>query len=317
MLQPRAVLSAAGTAAVLGVTAWTARHLSSPAVRSWEPPTLAGRRWGRLWARSGGDGATAIILLHGLVSTGDIFGADFDRLADRHRVVVPDLLGFGRSLDETRTAFSAEAHLDALDQLAESTGALSADRVAVGAHSMGSSLALQWAARHPDRVARVVCWGAPIYPCPSAARARISGSTMARLFVLDTDWAQRACALSCRHRTAAGWLTVAAEPRLPIPVARAVPLHTWPAYRDAMRHLVIDTDWARLLACLDHDRIQLRLVWGEHDPVGDRQHTARLLHAHPDVEMTVIAGGDHQLPTARPASCLDQLTNGGDGARAG
>ncbi|MDW3221034.1 MAG: alpha/beta hydrolase [Acidimicrobiales bacterium] len=310
MLHPRILLSAAGTAGVLGMTAWTARHLSSPAVRTWEPPTLAGRRWGRLWARSGGDGATAIMLLHGLVSTGDIFGAGFDRLAERHRVVVPDLLGFGRSLDEARTAFSVEAHLDALDELAESTGALSADRVMVGAHSMGSSLALRWAARHPDRVVRVVCWGAPVYPSQSAARTRISGSTMARLFVLDTDLAKRACALSCRHRRAAGWLTVAAEPRLPIPVARAVPLHTWPAYRDAMRHLVIDTDWTRLLARLDHGPTQLRLVWGERDPVGDRHHVARLLHAHPDVEMTVVAGADHQLPTTDPGSCIDQLTSG-------
>ena len=307
MLQPRILLSAARTAGVLGMTAWTARHLSSPAVRTWEPPTLAGRRWGHMWARSGGDGATAVILLHGLVSTGDIFGAGFDRLAERHRVVVPDLLGFGRSLDETRTVFSVEEHLDALDHLAESTGALSADRIVIGAHSMGSSLALQWAARHPHRVTRVVCWGAPIYPSPNAARSRISGSTMARLFVLDTESAERACALSCRHRRAAGWLTVAAEPRLPIPVARAVPLHTWPAYRDAMRHLVIDTDWGRLLAELDDRQTQLRLVWGERDPVGDRHHTTRLLRSHPDVEMTVVAGADHQLPTTDPPTCVDQL----------
>lgn len=307
MLQPRTVLSAAGAASALGLAGWTARHVSSRAVRTWEPPTLAGRHRGRLWARSGGDGATAIILLHGLVSTGDIFGADFDRLAELNRVVVPDLLGFGRSLDETRTAFTTEAHLDALDELAESTGALSADRVVVGAHSMGSSLAMLWAARHHDRVARVVCWGAPIYASPSGARTRISGSTMARLFVLDTDWAQRACALSCRHRPASGWLTVAAEPRLPIPVARAVPLHTWPAYRDAMRHFVIDTDWAPLLASLDHGRTHLRLVWGEGDPVGDRHHAAGLLQSHPDVEMTVVAGADHQLPTTHPATCIDHL----------
>lgn len=307
MLQ-RTVLSAAGTASALGAAGWAARHFSSLAVRTWEPPTLAGQRWGRLWARSGGDGATAVILLHGLVSTGDIFGAGFDRLAETHRVVVPDLLGFGRSLDETRTAFSTDDHLDALDQLAEATGALSANRIVVGAHSMGSSLALQWASRHPDRVARVVCWGAPIYPSPTAARAHISGSTMARLFVLETDWAQRACALSCRHRLAAGLLTAATEPRLPVPIARAVPLHTWPAYRDAMRHLVINTDWAQLLTFLDHNRTQLRLVWGDGDPVGDRNHAEHLVHTHPEVEMTVVSGADHQLPTTNPATCVDHLT---------
>jgi pimeloyl-ACP methyl ester carboxylesterase len=75
-----------------------------------------------------------------------------------------------------------------------------------------------------------------------------------------------------------------------------------------MRHLVIDTDWGRLLGDLDDGQTQLRLVWGEHDPVGDRAHAAQLLHAHPDVEMTVVAGADHQLPTTNPSTCVDQLT---------
>ena len=92
---------------------------------------------------------------------------------------------------------------------------------------MGSALALRWAARHPDRIDRVVCWGAPIYPSPAAARAHISGSAVTRLFVVDPAWAARACAISCRHRVAAGWLTAATEPQLPTQVARAVPQHTW------------------------------------------------------------------------------------------
>ena len=105
---------------------------------------------------------------------------------------------------------------------------------------MGVSLALRWAIRHPDRVVRVVGWGAPIYPSPSAARQQIAGSAMAKLFALDTHVAERACAVSCRHRAAAGWLSAVAEPRLPVAIARQVPLHTWPAYRDAVRHLLED-----------------------------------------------------------------------------
>ena len=127
---------------------------------------------------------------------------------------------------------------------------------------MGSALALLWAVRHRDRVARVVCWGAPVYRSPETARVRIAGSTMARLFALDTDLASRACAISCRHRTAAGWLSAAAEPRLPVPVARAASLHTWPAYRDALRQLVIDPEWNELVTACDQASIEIRLVWG-------------------------------------------------------
>ena len=84
-----------------------------------------------------------------------MFGAPYDRLATTGRVVVPDLLGFGRSLHETRQSFSTEDHLDALDQLADRTG-LFERRWTIGAHSMGSTVALRWALRHPDRVERIV-----------------------------------------------------------------------------------------------------------------------------------------------------------------
>ncbi len=272
---------------------------------SWTPPQLSGNKAGTLYARSGGDGETAIVLLHGLVSTGDVFGASYDQLANRSRLVVPDLLGFGRSIDEARAGFSAGAHLEALDELADRTGLLKR-RWTIGAHSMGSALALQWAARHPERVDRVVCWGAPIYSSPEAARAQISGSAMTRLFVLDTKWAQRACAISCRHRSAAGWLTAAAEPRLPIPVARAVSQHTWPAYRDAMRDLVINTDWPGLLRQLDDNGISTELVWGSNDKVGDPEYARTIIGA--TASLTPIADADHHLPLTHPETCRNQIT---------
>jgi pimeloyl-ACP methyl ester carboxylesterase len=53
-----------------------------------------------------------VVLLHGLVSTGEVFGAACDRLTDTHRVVITDLLGFGRSPDETLDTFTVDQYLD-------------------------------------------------------------------------------------------------------------------------------------------------------------------------------------------------------------
>lgn len=186
----------------------------------------------------------------------------------------------------------------------------------IGAHSMGATVALRWAARHPNHVERVVCWGAPIYASPEAARSRISGSVMARLFALDTRWAKRACAISCRHRVAAGWVTAALQPSLPLSVARAVPLHTWPAYRDAMRHLVIETDWQALLAELDKLGIRLDLMWGSNDKVGDHNHARAISASVSNSTVTVIPRAGHHLPMSHVDICVNQLTNrAGDQAR--
>jgi pimeloyl-ACP methyl ester carboxylesterase len=292
---------------------WAFRHHTSDAVDRWDPPSLPGNSDGPVYARYGGDGDGAVVLLHGLVSSGDLFGSAYDQLAATHRVVVPDLLGFGRSLDESRATFTVTDHLDALDQLAERAG-LFGRRWTIGAHSMGSALALHWAARHRDRVERVICWGAPIYPSPDAARRRISGSAMTRLFVLDTRWAERACAISCRHRSAGGWLTAAVQPGLPIPVARAVSLHTWPAYRDAMRHFVIEADWKQLIGDVADHGIQVRLTYGSDDKVGDHTHADAMSRAISGDPVTLVPGADHHLPMSQPDSCLAEITLGDDRA---
>jgi pimeloyl-ACP methyl ester carboxylesterase len=286
---------------------WSTVHAVAMADSGWVAPRSSRRRFGALWARSLGPDGDAVVLLHGLISTGDVFGAGYEQLATERRLVVPDLLGFGRSLDEHRSAFGADDHLDALDELAETSGLFDCPRWTLGAHSMGVSLALRWAMRHPEHVVRVVGWGAPIYPSPNAARRQVAGSAMAKLFALDTHVAERACALSCRHRAAAGLLSAVVEPRLPVAIARQVPLHTWPAYRDAIRHMVIDVDWEELVSTCARLEIDVRFVWGARDRVGDRRHAERLVRGGA-VRVDVLDHADHRLPLTDPVPCISHLT---------
>lgn len=294
--------------AVAAAACWSVAHRRAMNRSAWAASDIEPRSFGQLWARSAGRNGDAIVLLHGLISTGDVFGATYDRLAATHRLVRPDLLGFGRSMDEKRTSFTRDDHLDALDELAVATGLFESSRWTLGAHSMGVSLALSWAARHPDRVVRVVGWGAPTYPSPDEARAHVAGSLMARLFALDTNLAARACALSCRHRTAASWISVAAEPRLPVPIARAVPLHTWPAYRDSIQGLVLDADWEQLVTSCDRQSIEVRLVWGANDRIGDPSFAERLVEGTRHASVEVLDHGNHRLPLTHPVTCATQLT---------
>ena len=282
--------------AIAGPTWWGVQHARSAAVQRWEPSRLTGRRVGELYVRSGGSGGRVVVLLHGLVASGDIFGRDFDALPDAV-AVVPDLLGFGRSLDETRPHFAPEDHLDVLDQMLIDLDL--ADRpLVIGAHSMGAALALRWAARLGAGVERIVCWGAPVYSDADAVDdALVSTGVMARLFAADTRWARRACEWNCRHRTAAGWVAAALAPSMPVTIARAASLHSWPAYRDAMAELIGKTDWPDLAARVTGTGASLHFVWGEADRIGDRGHLYAATGSHP----LVVPGGGHHLPMTHAA----------------
>lgn len=294
--------------AAVPAAAWGLRHARSAAVKSWSPSTLPGTKTGRLFARvSGNDDQNAVILLHGLISTGDIFGRTFDQLAASAKLVVPDLPGFGRSLDEDRAGFTLAHHLDMLDELADEQG-LFDRRWTVGAHSMGSTLALAWADRHHRNVDKVVCWGAPVFRTSREARTSIAGNTMARLFALDTRLAELACSFSCEHRAAAGWIAAALAPALPVAISRAAPLHTWPAYRDALHHLVMEPDWDQLLGQIATNSIETSLIWGRNDPIGDPRFAREVTADHPYTKVATVSAADHHLPLSHPALCLRHLT---------
>lgn len=111
-------------------------------------------------------GGPPLVLVHGLGGTGrGIFGPALDRLAASFRVVLPDLRGSGRS-ETTPGPYAIEQLADDLDGL---IAALDLGPVALAGHSMGGSIVLLEAARHPERVASVVAIGAPV-ELPEAGR---------------------------------------------------------------------------------------------------------------------------------------------------
>ena len=294
---------------VSAVSTWTILHRRSAAVRNWRESTLPFRRIGRLRTRIGGSGPTAVLLLHGLVATGDVFATAPDALAVEHRVAVPDLLGFGRSLDETSTEFATVDHIAAIDAVVE---ALDVERpLAFGAHSMGSGLAMRYAAAHPGRVHKVVCIGAPIWRSPEAARDAISAAgPLARAFLLDERVAKRLCQFNCAHRTLSGLMAATTSPRWPVPVARQASLHTWSAYYQAVTDQVIEIDWEALLERLNDAGTRVSLVWGAEDPIGDVEYALELTAHFANLEIVRITGADHALPSAQPDLLVRALKGG-------
>lgn len=112
------------------------------------------------------DGATgeAVLLLHGSgpgVSAWANWRNQLAPFAERHRVVAPDLVGFGYTEIRDDQEYSREVWLR---QIVDLLDALEIGRVHVVGNSFGGSMALALAIHHPERVAKVVLMGAAGVP---------------------------------------------------------------------------------------------------------------------------------------------------------
>jgi len=132
----------------------------STAYRTGTVPVRGGDLAHGVWGREG----PLVVAVHGITASHLAFGPVAERLADRCRVVAPDLRGRGASRD-LPGPYGMQQHARDVARLVEAAGAPAA--VVVG-HSMGGWVAISLAAERPDLVGRLVLvdGGAPLPPPP-------------------------------------------------------------------------------------------------------------------------------------------------------
>lgn len=106
-----------------------------------------------------GDGSP-IILIHGIPVWGYVWHGLYPKLARTHRVLIPDLLGFGYSdkADCFDRSIASQAHM--LDAWMEQLGI---PRATLIGHDIGGGVALQMATRFPGRVERLIVMNTVCY----------------------------------------------------------------------------------------------------------------------------------------------------------
>src|SRR5258705_6644269 len=110
----------------------------------------------RVFYRAAGDSdAPVVLLLHGFPTSSFMFRELIPRLADRFRVIAPDLPGFGFTEvpEERKYAYSFDALAHTLEAF---TDALGLNRYAIYVFDYGAPTGLRLAMAHPERVTAIV-----------------------------------------------------------------------------------------------------------------------------------------------------------------
>jgi pimeloyl-ACP methyl ester carboxylesterase len=245
--------------------------------------------------------AEPIVLIHGLGGSAANWVELAPLLAERRRVLVPDLPGHGRSTP-LPAAPNLAGYADRVVLVAEREGLQPA--VVVG-HSMGGVVALRLALRRPDDVRALVLAGsAGIRSATKRVRLAVTMVALARPGRYLAPY-RRLIARSPLLRTLAFSHWGAADPLALSDAAVAGFLAGTRLHTDtlsAAEALVVDDPREELKRI----RCPVLVLWGARDiqlPMGDAFEYARRLRA----PLRTIADCGHLLIGERPEACLDAI----------
>jgi pimeloyl-ACP methyl ester carboxylesterase len=265
--------------------------------------TIHGYRRAFILAGSG----PVLLLIHGIGDSSDTWSGLIPSLAKDHTVIVPDLLGHGRS-DKPRADYSVAAYANAMRDL---LSVLEVERATVVGHSLGGGVAMQFAYQYPERCERLVLVATggvqrevhPVLRLTSAPNADfvlpLLGLPMARLVGRVAFWAMKAIG-SDLGRDGRHLLRVFDS--LPDATARRAFVRTLREVVDFRGQVITMLD-----RCYLTRGMPTLLVWGDHDPVIPFGHALVAHGAMPGSRLEVFEGAGHFPHHAEPARFLAVL----------
>lgn len=237
----------------------------------------------------------AVLLVHGIPGAGAVWNGVRDRLAARHRVITPDLIGFGYSArSDDIGVLWADAQAGAVQALLDELGATN---VLVVGHDFGGPVAAHLVASEPSRFAGLVLASANTFgdtPIPFPLSGILwpgVGGIWARMIF-------SAPSLRMMVRQGVGINAPRLNPSVYVGdpgQAQAIRVIFCTALRELAERYQPITELLRQV------RVPACVVWGDRDPffpVSQARRTAALLES---AQVTVLSGAGHFLPEERPA----------------
>ncbi|WP_397473727.1 alpha/beta fold hydrolase [Pusillimonas sp.] len=244
--------------------------------------------------------APVILLLHGFPSASHMFRDLIPLLADRFRLIAPDLPGFGQTRSPPRGAFEYTFN-NLADVISGFTEAMSLDRYALYVFDYGAPVGLRVAMRNPDRVWAIVSQNGNSY---------IEGFSD-QWGPWETYWREpnaanrEACRESLSPEVIRNWqYGTGAEPELLSPDGYELDIAYMarPGAEEIQLDLILDyrSNVALYSAFQSYFREHLPpllAVWGRHDPAFVPAGAAAYKQDLPEAEVRLLDAGHFALET--------------------
>jgi pimeloyl-ACP methyl ester carboxylesterase len=241
-----------------------------------------------------------LLLVHGFGATSFTWRRVWKPLSERFRVLAPDLAGMGCSAQPEDADYSLEGHLRRLDALLQHEGWRD---VGVIGNSYGGTLALFLAARHPERVSRLVLVAPAAFVGRYPLLIRILRSPILGPLLrwFPSQWAARIAL----ERAYADSSRITPEA-----IAGYTRLFQDPAARRALRataQAMPEPDPERARKVLAGIAQPTLVLWGEKDAILSPAQAEPLLEALPHARLVRISDAGHALQEERPHAFLDAV----------
>jgi 2-hydroxymuconate-semialdehyde hydrolase len=241
-----------------------------------------------------------VVLIHGFPTSGHLWGEVVPLVPVGHRVVVVDLLGYGRSDRPKAGQASVRAHAERMIALFD---ALRIRQACVVGHDVGGGVAQSIAVRYPERVSRLCLINSVAFDGWPRREARLARTVIPVARHLPAGWLLPVV----RGRLLRGY---ADHARGSHSVAQYVRPFAGADGRNAfVRHLLeLDAaDTVSIASQLKDIRQPTAIVWGQDDPFLPAAIASRLHRAIPRSTLDVIPGARHFTPEESPRRIGDTL----------
>lgn len=247
------------------------------------------------------DGPT-IAFLPGLGATTRFWKTRVTALTAQARILLVDLLGFGRS-PKPWTEYTVDRHVTALRQVLQPVAA-TGPLVLVG-HSLGARLAVTYAARYPDDVAQLVLVSMPYFGGTERAKGYFGRRGAEGWIMTHMIPAAIACLVS---RRLLGWMLPTLLPDVPREVAEDLNQMTWRSSTSTLWEVIYDYDLTSDLASVE-GRIPMLCLHGDLDRSAPLGPIRELASSHRDCALRVYVGATHGLPLEQPEWVRAQIAS--------